>query len=102
MYVSPNCPFKTIDSKWNRFPCTPPVWRDLVKISTRKLWHYSPISLEYTNLKNVIFENTPPVAPSEVAKVKEQSMFKVRLSDEISTFQEKRWGMSQLSCRNFY
>ena len=49
---------------------TPPLWRDLVKISTRKLWHTSSFSLERTDFKNVIFEKIP-WAPSEVAEVAE-------------------------------
>ena len=32
---------------------TPPLWRDLVKISTTKLWHTSSFSLECTDFKNV-------------------------------------------------
>ena len=38
---------------------TPPLWRYLVKISTRKLWHTSSFSLERTDFKNVIFEKIP-------------------------------------------
>jgi hypothetical protein len=38
---------------------TPPLWRDLVKISTRKLWHTSSFSLERTDFKNLIFEKIP-------------------------------------------
>ena len=49
---------------------TPPLWRDLVKILTRKLWQTSSFSLEHTNFKNVIFEKNP-WAPSEVAEVAE-------------------------------
>ena len=49
---------------------TPPLWRDLVKILTTKLWHTTSFSLERTDIKNVIFENIP-WAPSEVAKVAE-------------------------------
>ena len=35
---------------------TPHLWRDLVKILTRKLRHTSSFSLECTDFKNVIFE----------------------------------------------
>ena len=49
---------------------TPPLWRDLVKISTTKLWHTSSFLLERTDFKNVIFEKIP-WAPSEVAEVAE-------------------------------
>ena len=35
----------------------PPLWTDLVKISSRKPRHASSFSLECTDLKNVIFEN---------------------------------------------
>ena len=49
---------------------TPPLWRDLVKILTIKLWHTSSFSLERTDFKNVIFEKIP-WAPSEVAEVAE-------------------------------
>ena len=38
---------------------TPPLWRDLVKILTRKLRHSSSLSLECTDFKNVIFEIIP-------------------------------------------
>ena len=49
---------------------TPPLWRDLVQISTTKLWHTSSFSLERNDFKNVIFEKIP-WAPSEVAEVAE-------------------------------
>ena len=52
------------------FSSTPPLWTDLVKILTRKLWHTSSFSLERPDFKNVIFEKIP-WAPSEVAKVAE-------------------------------
>ena len=45
---------------------TPPLWRDLV----RKPRHASSLSLECTDFKNVIFENSP-WAPSFVAEVAE-------------------------------
>ena len=47
---------------------TPPLWRDLVKLLTRKLY----FSLEQTDFKNVIFEKIPwaPLEDAEVAKVK--------------------------------
>ena len=49
---------------------TPPLWRDLVKISTSKPGHSSSLFLECTDFKNVIFEKIPlPV--SEVAEVAE-------------------------------
>ena len=35
---------------------TPPLWRDLVKISQIKLWHTSSFLLERTDFKNAIFE----------------------------------------------
>ena len=53
-----------------RWRDTPPLWRDLVKISTTKLWHTSSFLLECTDFKNVIFEKIP-WAPSEVAEVAE-------------------------------
>ena len=34
---------------------TPPLWRDLVKISSRKLWHTSSFSLERTDIKKCDF-----------------------------------------------
>ena len=49
---------------------TPPLWRDLVKISRIKLWHTSSFSLERTDFENVIFEKIP-WAPSEDAEVTE-------------------------------
>ena len=54
-------------------PCqsgTPPLWRDLVKILTTKLWHTLSFLLERTDFKNVIFEKNL-WAPSEVAEVAE-------------------------------
>ena len=38
---------------------TPPLWRDLVNILTRKPRHASSLSLECTDFKNVIFEKIP-------------------------------------------
>ena len=64
---------------------TPPLWTDLVKISSRKPRHTSSFSLECTNFKSVIFEEKNSWVPFE-----------------ISTFQGKRWGMPQLSRRNFH
>ena len=53
-----------------RFNHTPPLWRDLVNILTRKLWHTSSFSLERTDFKNVTFEKIP-WAPYEVAEFAE-------------------------------
>ena len=50
----------------HHFNNTPPLWRYLVKISTRKLWHTSSNSLERTDFKNVIFEKIPWAEVSEV------------------------------------
>ena len=52
---------------------TPPLWRDLVKISSRKLWHTSSFSLERTDFKNVIFEKNhwAHSEDAEVAEVKQ-------------------------------
>ena len=49
---------------------TPPLWRDLVKILTRKPKHASSLSLDWTDLKNLVFEKNP-WAPSEVDEVAE-------------------------------
>ena len=51
---------------------TPPLWTDLVKISSRKLRHTSSLSLECTDFKNVIFENIhwAHSEDAEVAEVK--------------------------------
>ena len=38
---------------------TPPQWRDLVRILTRKPRHASSFSLECTDFKNVTFEKIP-------------------------------------------
>ena len=54
---------------------TPPLWRDLVKWLTRKLWHTSYFLLERTDFKNVIFEKNP-WAPSEVSEAKGGHMVK--------------------------
>ena len=35
---------------------TPPLWRDLVKILTIKLWHTSSFLLERTDFENLFFE----------------------------------------------
>ena len=37
---------------------TPPLWTDLVKVSSRKPRHASSFSLECTDFKNIIFEKT--------------------------------------------
>ena len=52
---------------------TPPLWRDLVKISQIKLWHTSSFLLERTDFENVIFEKIPwaPSEDAEVAEVKQ-------------------------------
>ena len=51
---------------------TPPLWRDLVKILTRRQRHSSSFSLECADFKNVIFENIslPLSEVAEVAEVK--------------------------------
>ena len=51
---------------------TPPLWRDLVKILTIKLWHTSSFSLEHTDFENVVFEKIhwAPSEDAEVAEVK--------------------------------
>ena len=51
---------------------TPPLWRDLVKILTRKPRHASSLSLECTDFKNIFLEKIPwaPSEAAEVAKVK--------------------------------
>ena len=59
-----------LNRKYELLDTTPPLLRDLVKISTRKLWHTSSFSLERTDFKNVIFEKIP-WAHSEVAEVAE-------------------------------
>ena len=38
---------------------TPPLWKDLVKISRIKLWHTSSFLLKRTDFENVIFEKNP-------------------------------------------
>ena len=111
---------------------TPPLRRDLVKILTRKLRHASSLSLECTDFKNIIFEKIPwaPSKVAEVAEVKQPRNTKrqkfsepllrllraPRSNDlkrgsgnffknyvfEISAFQGKRWGISQLSRQNFH
>ena len=54
---------------WRSIDITPPLWRDLVKILTRKPRHASSFALECTDFKNVTFEVT------EVAEVKRLSEF---------------------------
>ena len=58
---------------WNKFDkkaqCAP-LWGDLVKMLTIKLWHTSSFSFERTDFKNVIFEKIH-WAPSEVTEVAE-------------------------------
>ena len=56
----------------NHKDITPPLWTDLVKISSRKLRHTSSLSLECTDFKNVIFENIhwAHSEDAEVAEVK--------------------------------
>ena len=51
---------------------TPPLWTDLVKISSRKSRHASTFSLECTDFKNVIFEKNhwAHSEDAEVAEVK--------------------------------
>ena len=51
---------------------TPPLWTDLVKISSRKPRHASSFSFECTDFKNVIFENIhwAHSEDAEVAEVK--------------------------------
>ena len=51
---------------------TPPLWTDLVKMSSRKLRHASSFSFERTDFKNVIFENIhwAHSEDAEVAEVK--------------------------------
>ena len=51
---------------------TPPLWTDLVKVSSRKLRHASSFSLECTDFKNVIFEKIhwAHSEDAEVAEVK--------------------------------
>ena len=51
---------------------TPPLWTDLVKISSRKTRHASSFSLECTDFKNVIFEKIhwAHSEDAEVAEVK--------------------------------
>ena len=51
---------------------TPPLWIDLVKISSRKPRNASSFSLEYSDLKNVIFEKIhwAHSEDAEVAEVK--------------------------------
>ena len=77
----------TIKWKWV-IHATPTLRRDLVKISTRKLWHTLSFSLECFDFKNVTFEKIS-WAPSEVAEVKIgrtvkerdlESMFSLNLS----------------------
>ena len=55
------------------WPFAPPLWKDLVKISSRKLWHTSSFSLERTDFKNVIFEKIhwAHSEDAEVAEVKQ-------------------------------
>ena len=48
---------------------TPPLWRDLGKISTSEPGHSSFFLLEFTDFKNVIREKIP-LPHSNVAKVK--------------------------------
>ena len=48
----------------------PPLWTDLVKMSSRKLRHASSFCFERTDFKNVIFENIHR-AHSEDAEVTE-------------------------------
>ena len=43
---------------------TPPLWTDLVKISSRKPRHASSFSLECTDFKNVIFEKNHWISSS--------------------------------------
>ena len=57
-----------VTAKWPLV--TPPLWTDLVKISSRKLRHASSFSLECTDFKYVIFEKIH-WAHSEDAKVAE-------------------------------
>ena len=45
------------ESEFQGFNLTPPLWTDLVKMSSRKLRHASSFSFECTDFKNVIFEN---------------------------------------------
>ena len=51
---------------------TPPLWTDLVKISSREPRHASSFSLECTDFKNVIFEKNhwAHSEDAEVAEVK--------------------------------
>ena len=56
---------------------TPPLWRDLVEISTRKLWHTSTFSLEGTDFKNVIFEKNPWGHRVQTAQNNENSKWKL-------------------------
>ena len=80
-----------------------PLWRDLVEISTRKLWHASSLLLQHTDFRNVVFEKNPP-APSEVAEVERRSKFKFHRNQKLWKFQMKfiriRWktklGLSDL------
>ena len=62
---------------------TPPLWRDLEKISSRNLWPTSSFSLERTDFKNVIFEKIH-WAHSEDAEVAEVKRPRIQ-NDENST-----------------
>ena len=62
---------KPVASLWYLYATyTPPLWTDLVKMSSRKLRHASSFSFERTDFKNVIFENIH-WAHSEDTKVAE-------------------------------
>ena len=63
-----SCNQKDIGAEFNHLHITPPLWTDLVKMTSRKLRHASSFSFERTDFKNVIFENIP-WAHSEDAEV---------------------------------
>ena len=80
---------------------TPPLWRDLVKISTRKLWHTLSFLLERTNFKSIIFEKIP-WATSEVAEVAEvkrpQTTSKLKITNDAKMQYFIRVKASSVDC----
>ena len=70
---------------------TPPLWTDLVKISTSKPGHKSSFLLECTDFKNIIFEKIPG-AHSEDAEVAEVKRLR---NPQLQKFRMKKVDESQ-------
>jgi hypothetical protein len=100
MYLHQNCLATFSLSKNKNFlrniSYTPPLWRDLVRILTMKLWHTSSFLFERTDFKNVIFEKIhwPPSEVAEVAEVKRprnSKWWKFQMKTHLKQMKSKFW-----------